>query len=141
MSRPVCARTATLCLLFGWLIGCGSGGAGQEPSGSDADAKVSSTDTDAPAEAAAASAVDSGIDAVPFEASQVDTQLDDPHDAYADPYDEADDAPRAHPQSQFCGDAIRDPMLEECDDGPTAGDDACTSDCRVHDTPWLDAAP
>lgn len=38
------------------------------------------------------------------------------------------------PISQYCGDAIRDPILEQCDDGPTiAADDSCTSDCRVRD--------
>lgn len=31
-----------------------------------------------------------------------------------------------------CGDSIRDPMLEECDDGPGDGHDACTATCRVH---------
>jgi hypothetical protein len=33
--------------------------------------------------------------------------------------------------SQFCGDSIRDPIAEECDDGTGGDEDSCTSDCRV----------
>jgi hypothetical protein len=35
------------------------------------------------------------------------------------------------PVSKFCGDAIRDPLLEECDDGTGTELDLCTPDCRV----------
>ncbi len=33
--------------------------------------------------------------------------------------------------SQFCGDGIRDPLLEECDDGPGIDEDLCSPDCRA----------
>lgn len=36
------------------------------------------------------------------------------------------------PVSQSCGDAIRDTVLEECDDGTGTGEDACTAQCRAH---------
>lgn len=36
------------------------------------------------------------------------------------------------PVSQFCGDAIRDTVIEECDDGAGTGEDACTNQCRAH---------
>lgn len=46
------------------------------------------------------------------------------------------DAPEAGddggPVSLVCGDAIRDPALEECDDGPGLSEDACTDTCRAH---------
>ncbi len=36
------------------------------------------------------------------------------------------------PVSVFCGDGIRDPVLEECDDlNPAPAVDACSADCRV----------
>ena len=35
--------------------------------------------------------------------------------------------------SMVCGDALRDPVLEECDDGPGSSEDACTDQCRAHD--------
>lgn len=35
------------------------------------------------------------------------------------------------PVSEYCGDAIRDPVLEECDDGPGGDVDSCTADCRA----------
>jgi cysteine-rich repeat protein len=40
----------------------------------------------------------------------------------------------AEPVSLFCGDFIRDPVLEECDDGPGDEDDGCTPDCRARST-------
>lgn len=43
------------------------------------------------------------------------------------------DPDAAPPVSKYCGDRIRDPVLEECDDGPGDEDDACTSDCRARD--------
>lgn len=36
-----------------------------------------------------------------------------------------------HPISTRCGDAIRDPVTEECDDGAPGGDSGCTADCVV----------
>jgi len=43
-------------------------------------------------------------------------------------------AASAPPSSQFCGDAIRDPVREECDLGDGVGSRAlCTADCHVRD--------
>jgi len=42
-----------------------------------------------------------------------------------------DTGPPPRPTSEYCGDAIRDPVLEECDDGSGPEEDSCTSDCRV----------
>ena len=39
--------------------------------------------------------------------------------------------------SQFCGDSIRDPVTEECDDGPGDGEDSCTASCRVRSNPLV----
>jgi len=35
------------------------------------------------------------------------------------------------PVSTVCGDGIRDPLTEECDDGPGAAEDLCTPDCHA----------
>lgn len=50
-------------------------------------------------------------------------------------------APNALPVSQYCGDAIRDPVLEECDDGPGTADDSCTEDCRIRSIRAVGDAP
>jgi len=34
--------------------------------------------------------------------------------------------------STRCGDGIRDPVTEECDDGPGTEEDSCTASCRIH---------
>lgn len=47
--------------------------------------------------------------------------------------------PPSTPVSKYCGDAIRDPVLEECDDGPGTADDTCSPDCRVRSAPLLGA--
>src|SRR6185436_10541655 len=39
------------------------------------------------------------------------------------------------PTSLFCGDAIRDPVTEECDDGNLDDADSCTTACLVRDLP------
>ena len=46
--------------------------------------------------------------------------------------DSAADGSYDGPVSTLCGDGIRDPVTEECDDGPGGGEDACTATCRVH---------
>ncbi len=43
--------------------------------------------------------------------------------------------------SLFCGDAIRDPVLEECDDGPGDEADSCSADCRAHNVAVVPASP
>jgi cysteine-rich repeat protein len=43
-----------------------------------------------------------------------------------------DECTTTPPDSEFCGDGIRDPVTEECDDGPGMEEDSCTPDCRVH---------
>jgi cysteine-rich repeat protein len=50
-----------------------------------------------------------------------------------------DAGPVPHPTSEYCGDAIRDPILEECDDGPGSQDDSCTADCRVRSAAVVEA--
>jgi hypothetical protein len=45
-----------------------------------------------------------------------------------------------HPVSTRCGDAIRDPVTEECDDGSGATDSACTAECRVREIPLVNDA-
>jgi cysteine-rich repeat protein len=110
--------------------------------------------------AAAGTAVDAGVDvaleasvsldANPDTASDASTELateeatapdardDKPSEVStfdATPADEADAAtPRT---SRVCGDGIRDPVLEECDDGPEPGDDTCTDDCHARESGWL----
>ncbi len=37
------------------------------------------------------------------------------------------------PVSQYCGDAVRDPVSEECDDGPDTNVDSCSATCQVQD--------
>ena len=39
------------------------------------------------------------------------------------------------PESTYCGDAIRGPADEECDDGPGTAPDACSEDCHLTDAP------
>ena len=43
----------------------------------------------------------------------------------------------AHAISEYCGDAIRDPVREECDDGSGTVDDACSDGCRVRAVPLI----
>jgi cysteine-rich repeat protein len=46
------------------------------------------------------------------------------------------------PVSTTCGDAIRDPVTEECDDGTgLAPPDSCTADCRVEDVLVVGSVP
>lgn len=49
----------------------------------------------------------------------------------ADAGPDAGDAGSPIPSSRFCGDAIRDPVLEECDDGPGDAEDSCSEACRA----------
>jgi hypothetical protein len=39
------------------------------------------------------------------------------------------------PVSQYCGDAIRDSVTEECDDGPGNEEDLCSPDCHARSRP------
>ena len=41
------------------------------------------------------------------------------------------------PSSTFCGDAIRDPVLEGCDDGTGSGADSCNETCEVQSAPLI----
>jgi len=69
-------------------------------------------------------AEDAGTDStISPEASTPDADTDAQPDVYEERGTDA--------VSQFCGDRLRDPVLEECDDGPGDEDDSCTSDCRV----------
>jgi hypothetical protein len=46
---------------------------------------------------------------------------------------ESDPAPGDSAQSVICGDFVRDPETEECDDGPGRDPDLCTAKCQVSD--------
>jgi cysteine-rich repeat protein len=57
------------------------------------------------------------------------------HDVAVDVAAVSDAEPDApHPVSEFCGDGIRDPVTEECDDGPGTDHDTCSAECRVTST-------
>ena len=102
-----------------------SGAGGSAGSGGAAAAAGTGTGGDAAADAAPDSdaAVDAGADV------DVDASVDASADAEAG-MDAAVDAP----VSQFCGDGIRDPITEECDDGTgSLPADSCSLDCRVTD--------
>jgi cysteine-rich repeat protein len=43
----------------------------------------------------------------------------------------------AEVSSRYCGDGIRDPRTEECDDGANGSHDSCSEDCRVRIFPVL----
>ncbi len=48
--------------------------------------------------------------------------------------DGASDGPLDGPVSQFCGDGVRDPITEECDDGTgSSPPDSCSAQCVVQD--------
>ncbi len=48
--------------------------------------------------------------------------------------DGASDGPLDGPVSQFCGDGVRDPVTEECDDGTgSSPPDSCSAQCVVQD--------
>jgi cysteine-rich repeat protein len=59
----------------------------------------------------------------------------DAHSEHVTPDAHLDAASDAIPVSRYCGDSIRDPVKEECDDGPGDAEDSCSADCRVHDVP------
>lgn len=94
----------------------GSGGV----AGSDASAGGSDTGTDAGASGAPG---DAGADGA-ADSSSADG---------AGGGDGASDAGIDAPVSTYCGDGIRDPVTEECDDGPGTAADSCSASCRVQD--------
>jgi len=109
--------------------------------GSDDTAQLSIVH-DAGHEASARSS-DAGRDGMSSVRPQPDARVDAPQEARSPSdasrdsasgpvTDAVSDAEAASPKSLFCGDSIRDPVTEECDDGPDAPSDSCTSDCRVH---------
>ncbi len=114
--------------------GGGDGGAdGATEGGEDATSEDSAVDgtIDAPVDAISDSALDAGGD-VAGEAS-VDGSTDAiASDATSDASDATSDASDA--SSTVCGDGIRDPLTEECDDGViSTNPDSCTSVCTVRD--------
>lgn len=52
------------------------------------------------------------------------------HDAGREERSDAAMAP-TRPHSQRCGDGIRDPLIEQCDDGSEGKDSLCTADCEA----------
>ena len=126
-----CCSSALLAL----LLGCGSEA---EPPKAGADPRHG-TSTDAAPEARDPDAGNENDGPTPDREPREDASLDDApddKDATAPPPDampDTADAPTPHPVSRFCGDGIRDPVKEECDDGPGDGGDSCAADCRVRD--------
>jgi hypothetical protein len=128
-----CALAVTSCSASDELS---SGSVGDEPS-ADADAGLESGESadvaDAGAEDHAEAAVpDSTSDLV--DASQEADSDGDPSDVPLDAdVDVFEEPPPA--TSKYCGDAIRDPILEECDDGldGDAPADLCTDACEVRE--------
>jgi hypothetical protein len=63
-----------------------------------------------------------------------DTGLPRGLDAAPDSSNTTPDAgPPPHATSKYCGDAIRNPVLEECDDGLAGAGQSCTADCPSDD--------
>lgn len=138
------AGMALLALGAGWLLpvcscapdpnpnpgpsggAAGVGGASGAGGGSGAPADASSDASDA-SDAGDASE-DAAGDAPPPDGSTPDATVDAP---WLDSH--AESAPDA-PLSQFCGDGIRDPVTEECDDGTDVNPpDSCNAQCVVQD--------
>lgn len=92
------------------------------------------------ADAGGEPARDSGETATGPDGGRQDTGIDaadaDVTDASEPNRDDASTPDAGEAVSMFCGDRIRDPVLEECDDGPGAALDVCASDCKVRET-WL----
>lgn len=113
----------------------GAGGLGAHAGGGNA-----GTDADIGGSAGADASV---MDAT---ADGGDTAADDPDSAVLDAESGLEDVDVDAPISALCGDGIRDPVTEECDDatGSTPAD-SCNSECRVQDvlvhTPTVDAGP
>jgi hypothetical protein len=85
-------------------------------------------------------AADAG--AVPSDGSAGTGQPDlslDPQDSGAASPDLAQPEPPPHPTSTRCGDGIRDPVTEECDEAAAGAADPCTADCRVRAVPVAQA--
>src|ERR1700722_17697049 len=110
------------------------GGAGSDAAdaGADADADAMTGLIDAPGETGA-DALDASLDATLSDAPS-DAPSNAPDDAAFDaaadaPPDVADSAPNV------CGDGVRDPATEECDNGAANvdGAGACSTTCQVQD--------
>ncbi|MCA9593471.1 MAG: hypothetical protein KC776_09180 [Myxococcales bacterium] len=127
--------------VFGATSGCGPGGGGGSggtagqagaagASGSGGDAASPDATSDGPVVDGAAGAPADG--AAGASGSGGDASLDGASDGSAG--SDAGDAGADGPVSQFCGDGIRDPISEECDDATgLTPQDACSADCRVQD--------
>jgi hypothetical protein len=105
-------------------------------------AHLTMPDETSPAEAGGLDASASFADAASNDADATSTPT--LADASVGPADgdtaQALDAAPPHPVSTRCGDAIRDPVMEECDDGSGATNSACTTDCRIRDIPVVNDA-
>jgi cysteine-rich repeat protein len=124
--------------LIAALYACSGGGSGDEADSrsADAGARASAARDGGPANDATPGARDAGIEADEGAAdggSDAGGVAGSGANAVAGHggTGPTNGGPPAHPVSEYCGDAIRDPVLEECDDGPGADDDVCSDDCRV----------
>ena len=61
----------------------------------------------------------------------VDAHMESGDAAVVDAASDASKSDSGLPASRLCGDAIRDPVLEECDDGPGDAEDSCSETCRA----------
>ena len=108
----------------GAVTGGTAGSGGAAGTGGVAGGDASAGGSDASGDGASGAPGDAGVDAA-TDGSSTDG---------AGGADGASDAGTDAPVSTFCGDGIRDPVTEECDDGSAAGvADSCSVDCRVQD--------
>ena len=114
------------------LVACGDDGegdGGRDGGDAGADARIKNRNR---SDSGPPRAGQSGNDGLAGEGGEGGRSPMAPSDAGVDGAPNAGDAaPQPHPVSEYCGDAIRDPQLEECDDGPGEDDDGCTETCRV----------
>jgi hypothetical protein len=133
MTSPI--SIAPLALM---LVGCTSIGPGERASAAESvDGEADVDDGEAAVDTATSDA-ETSSDATSSDADSADAAEDDADDAPGD-------AALVAPVSLYCGDGVRDPITEECDDGAggDAGVDAafdsgavrrsCTADCHVLD--------
>ncbi len=135
-------QKARISVLFGFATAiaaaCSSGGGG----GSDAGPDGSSDSGEAGLDGSLADGETDGtlVDTGANEGQAGDAANDGAGDGFSDSAPMADaeagvlDAAPDGGSSKFCGDAIRDPVTEECDDGVISKElDSCSSLCQVRD--------
>ncbi|MDH5676298.1 MAG: hypothetical protein OEZ06_29530 [Myxococcales bacterium] len=101
--------------------------------GDDSDELEADATIPADSATAASDATPDAATAIDFDGGPLDAQVEasTPSDSGAsmDATAPVDTGPPPLPVSEYCGDAIRDPVLEECDDGPGDPRDSCSEQC------------